>query len=370
MKKIIYLFRGNLDKAIPAVTALSFFMEQKIRLVVITDECNQEFQRHLQEHQVPVELLHTFSLNHGSRTFHKIRSWLNFRKKAWNAINKYYEKDDMLWIGSADTTLALGKRLLQYKYALHIRELYDMFPRYRNGLKIYAQNAAGIIVPEMSRAACFRVWWQLKKTPFIVPNKPFFHPKTPNMPISDEKIRHEIEQTGDTPIILYQGHIEAGRSLDTLAQAVQRTSVPVQLVLMGRDHGNFVDRLRMYSPSLLYLGYVQPPHHLEVTSHAAIGVIQYNFSCLNHVFCAPNKIWEYSGFGFPALVADLPALRYYYDRYHAGVCCDFDSVEDITCHINQILDNRQSYQQGALALFHSFDITMEYQKILTHLCFV
>ncbi|MBR5626264.1 MAG: hypothetical protein IKW74_01425, partial [Thermoguttaceae bacterium] len=85
MKKIIYLFRGNLDKAIPAVTALSFFMEQKIRLVVITDECNQEFQRHLQEHQVPVELLHTFSLNHGSRTFHKIRSWLNFRKKAWNA---------------------------------------------------------------------------------------------------------------------------------------------------------------------------------------------------------------------------------------------------------------------------------------------
>jgi len=85
---------------------------------------------------------------------------------------------------------------------------------------------------------------------------------------------------------------------------------------------------------------------------------------LNHVFCAPNKIWEYSGFGVPSLAADLPSLRYWLDRYQAGVCCNFDSEDDVAEAIGHILQNRESYKTGATALYDSCDLRTLYQNVL------
>ncbi|KAA6307134.1 hypothetical protein EZS27_041199, partial [termite gut metagenome] len=37
-----------------------------------------------------------------------------------------------------------------------------------------------------------------------------------------------------------------------------------------------------------------------------IGIVSYAFDDLNHVFCAPNKTWEYTGFGIPMLGNNAP----------------------------------------------------------------
>jgi glycosyltransferase involved in cell wall biosynthesis len=367
MMRLIFVLKSKIEDLPPLVTALFALSELGIKLILITDYCFPETEQLLKNNGVDVYIIQSSKIIHGKNIVEKFYSWLAFRWKAWKTIQAIHRQSDILWIGSASTALALGTKLFFYKYILHIHELYDTLPRYKNGLKKYAQCSLGIVVPDMSRAAIFRVWWKLNKTPFIIPNKPFFHPKTRKLDISDNNIKKQIDAIGDIPIILYQGHIENGRTLDVLAKAIHNNKLPVKLVLMGIDYAHFVEHLRKLCPDLIYIGFVFPPRHLEITSHATIGIIQYNFSCLNHVFCAPNKIWEYAGFGIPALVADLPALHYYYDRYNAGICCNFDSEINISHAIQEILKQKSNYFQGAINLFESINIKQLYKDFLEQL---
>lgn len=367
MKRIVLFLKGNIEYLPPVVNAIKTLSSLRKEIALITESCSDALLNEFHQHGIMIQRQYHSPCGRTKNPFAKIRQWLNFRSFAWKTYNTIAKPDDLLWIGSADTTLALGKRLFHHKFVLHIHELYDTFPRYRNGLKAYAKSALAVVVPEMSRASVFRVWWDLKQTPFVVPNKPFGYPRVKNLEITDVKIRKQIAEIGETPIVLYQGHIEKGRTLDIVAKAIHDHNLPVRFVLMGKDHGNFIDHLTKLCPNLVNLGFVTPPHHLEVTSHALMGIIQYNFSCLNHVFCAPNKIWEYSGFGVPALAADLPALRYYYDRYHAGICCNFDSEKEVVYAINTILKKKEEYSSGAMRLFDSCELQQLYGNILNEL---
>ena len=367
MSRIILILKDQLELLPPVLSCAQVLSSFGLQLELIVTSCNKSTVDEFREKGITIHCLYSQHYKKTSRLWVKAIRWLEFRRLAWKTYGRIATKDDLLWVGSADTALALGKRLLSHKYVLHIHELYDTLPRYRDGLKAYAKSAAAIVVPDMSRAAIFRVWWGLSKTPFVVPNKPFTHPRRQKIEISDVNIKKQIDEIGNVPIVLYQGHIVGGRSLDVVAKAIHNHSLPIRLVLMGKDHGRFVEHLKTLCPNLVPLGFITPPHHLEVTSHAAIGIIQYNFSCLNHVFCAPNKIWEYSGFGVPTLAADLPSLRYYLDRYKAGVCCDFDSEDDVAKAIKQIVHERESYLAGATALYESYDLSESYQSIFKEL---
>ena len=59
-----------------------------------------------------------------------------------------------------------------------------------------------------------------------------------------------------------------------------------------------------------------------MTSHAYIGAVTYTRTSFNHLFCAPNKIWEYSGAAVPMISDDLPGLQVV-AAGGAGVCVDF-----------------------------------------------
>ena len=364
MSRIILFLKHQLELLPPILSCAQVLSSLGHQVEMIVASCNKSTVDEFREKGITIHCLYTQHYKKTSRLWGKVIRWLEFRRLAWKSYQHIAKENDLLWIGSADTALALGKNLLSHKYVLHIHELYDTHPRYRNGLKAYAKSAAAVVVPDMSRAAIFRVWWGLSKTPFVVPNKPFTHPRRQKIEISDINIKKQIEEIGNMPIVLYQGHIEGGRSLDVVAKAIHRHSLPVRFVLMGRDHGRFVEHLKTLCPNLVSLGFVTPPHHLEVTSHATMGIIQYNFSCLNHIFCAPNKIWEYSGFGVPALAADLPSLRYYFDRFKAGICCDFDSEDGVAKAITQIVHERESFLAGATALYESCCVDELYQNIL------
>jgi glycosyltransferase involved in cell wall biosynthesis len=44
------------------------------------------------------------------------------------------------------------------------------------------------------------------------------------------------------------------------------------------------------------------------TADATIGVILYEPHSLNHIFCSPNKLWEYPRSGVPVLVSEAPEM--------------------------------------------------------------
>ena len=44
------------------------------------------------------------------------------------------------------------------------------------------------------------------------------------------------------------------------------------------------------------------------TAGATLGVILYENTCLKHLFCTPNKLWEHPAAGVPILATDLKEI--------------------------------------------------------------
>ena len=79
---------------------------------------------------------------------------------------------------------------------------------------------------------------------------------------------------------------------------------PWRLVLMG--HATYgMELIKQACPDLIHISHIDAPEHLDVTSHAYVGLVTYSYKSLNNIFCAPNKIWEYAAFGVPLVCSPL-----------------------------------------------------------------
>ena len=87
------------------------------------------------------------------------------------------QNSDILWITSARGVAGIGKNILKYKSILQFMELtekgYYIKHYFEIPIKKYAQSAWKTVVPEINRAYIQKVWWNLSKTPIVLPNKPF-----------------------------------------------------------------------------------------------------------------------------------------------------------------------------------------------------
>ena len=65
-------------------------------------------------------------------------------------------------------------------------------------------------------------------------------------------------------------------------------------------------------PSATKVRFIPPAPQQELcdwSAGAALGVIPYENTCLNHWFCTPNKLWEYPSSGVPVIASAFPELR-------------------------------------------------------------
>jgi glycosyltransferase involved in cell wall biosynthesis len=128
------------------------------------------------------------------------------------------------------------------------------------------------------------------------------------------------------------------------------------VVLMGKGDNSYINELKLKYPQILHISFIAPPEHLYVTSWAHIAIVKYDFVVLNAIFCAPNKTWEYTGFGIPVLCHDIPGLQYTVGQYEAGVCTDMDDTEAIKSAIRKIDADYERYSQNATLFYESFDL--------------
>jgi len=124
---------------------------------------------------------------------------------------------------------------------------------------------------------------------------------------------------------------------------------------MGPDHGS-VNLLRAVCPAMIHIPPIAAPKHLMVTSHASVGIVCYSFESLNNIFCAPNKVWEYSGFGLPILAQRLPGVIPYVEGFSAGVCVEFERPEEVAQGIQRLIEDESVYRLGAQRLYESCDV--------------
>ena len=294
-------------------------------------------------------------------------------------VQKYMAEADILWTTTDQTVIFLNKELYKYRHVMQLMELMEDCPKYKQFSFIrfpiheYARKAWKVVVPEMNRAYIQKTWWGLKSVPYVLPNKPY------RLEIgeitTDERVKLAEIQEERRKIILYIGVLGHDRNLEPFIQAVENLEDDYCVYLLGAITGsNEKDKLESYLQKydfVKYLGFFSPPRHLAFLRYAYIGLLPYipsnkskRQSILNAIYCAPNKIFEYAGFGVPMIGTDVPGLRQPFEQYDIGVCCKELSPDAIIDAIHKVEERHDEMSVNCKIFYDSVDLDKIVEDIL------
>lgn len=357
--KVIYLIKEGLHIYPPCLTQILCLKELQVEVEVYHGITDKSVINVLDKHNIKHYNLYKNEIKGKNRKLLSLKRWISYRKNVLKILEEIDCTETILWFGTADSAIAIYDKLENKKYILNILELYDNNKFYRRLLKKIVNKSTGIICCEYNRANIMKSWWELKKLPYVMPNKPITI-KEENL-LKDEEI---VKQLQNKKIILYQGMIAKDREISNLARALRDLNKEYWLVLMGKNYDNNVEKIKEIYEKTIYLGYIPAPAHLLYTKYAYIGVANYDYSCLNNIFCAPNKIYEYTGFKIPVLCNNVPGLYYTIGIHEAGVCVNFDNIEEIKKGILNLEENYIKYSNNALKFYNETDNLKVIKKIV------
>lgn len=369
MKKIIFIETDNIERYPPEISVLNALTRISSVDITVCSLCpslymqNYCFERN-------ISLINANGENLRGKNYskigiiRKIYDYIINKKKIWHAINNVYTNDSILWINTFDTLKFLGKKLLNYKYILHLYELiretrffYKFpYPKYKFGL--YLKTAYKVIECEYNRACITQAWFGLKNRPIVIPNKLYLDKtECETFQVTPEIVQQMKLLEGKT-IILYQGILGPERPVGIIAEAVSELGDDFAMVIMSNS------KLDKQYRNLVEIGFINPPNHLYVTQKAHIGILNYQankngFSgndCLNSIYCAPNKLYEYSKYGLPMIGNDIPGLKYTIENSGAGICIENMTKDRIKDAIKKICQNYDEYKQHSLDFYNSVDV--------------
>ena len=292
-----------------------------------------------------------------------------FARRLSKIIKEELHKGGYLWVVNEMTVILAGCKFLKEikHYTFTIYELHEDTFANRN-IRRAAQSAEIVVVPEYCRAHIMKCRYHLKKLPIILPNKSEIVPYKGNLP---ETAKNAIEvikrkKAEGKKIILYMGGIGPERPLDGVVSALDESDRYI-FAIIGRQ-SEYLNHIRAKSNSFLYLGAYDPPVHLEVARYADIGVLNYvslnRTQGLNAIFCAPNKIYEYTGLGLPVIANDIPGLRFEILGNKCGELVDFSNKNSILYALDTICDNYETYREAAKRYYEGLDIAVITRDIL------
>lgn len=235
-------------------------------------------------------------------------------------------------------------------------------------------NAYKVVCCEFNRSHIVKGFFNLHKLPVVLPNKGYFNEEIINTPPEDvaQTLKSVYRLIYGRKVILYQGvFMGKERRLEEFCEAVM--NMP-EYVLLAMGKGDMYESLQSKyadSDKIIFIPFIRPPYHLNITRIASIGILTYFpsntdvTSVLNPLYCAPNKIFEYARYSVPMISNDIPGLHYVFHRYHCGECIEYPlSVRGIISAVKQISDHYDEYAVGAKSYYESIDLPSIVEKIL------
>lgn len=276
-------------------------------------------------------------------------------------IDKIISEEDILWVVNEMTVLLAGHSFIKdRKYIFTCYELHEKNYANRH-IEWAAKNANKTVVPEYCRAHIMKSRYAMKSTPIVLPNRSELN--LDGFLPSDEAKRNiekldKIHADGKK-ILLYMGGINKERPLAPLLLGV--STLPNCIVaIMGRKSEYLNELEKQFPNKFVYIGSYLPPEHLLVASHCDIGILNYESinqqQGLNAIFCAPNKIYEYTGVGMPVLGNDIPGLRFDILTNKIGKIVDYYNPQSIYAAVSDIIANYDEYSKNAMNFYQSTDI--------------
>lgn len=305
-----------------------------------------------------------------ARWIHKLYLFKIVRKKV-----KYYMKDsEYLWTTSDGSIIAIKRLALNYKNIFQLMELTEYGAVLGGKIKIrldkIAQKSWKTVVPEINRAYIQKAWWNLSKLSYVLPNKPYSLDYGETEPELEKAIN--VMKNDKRKIILYLGGLHSDRNFETYAKAISKMDGYV-LYIVGKafsgDPSVLINKLTN-DYGVVYLGFFKPPKHLALVNNAHIGLLPYmiaktaSTSILNALYCAPNKIWEYAGFGVPMVGSDVLGLKHPFEQWNIGRCCDLNDESSIINAIEEVDKNHDEMSQNCFKFYDSVDLEKIVSEIL------
>lgn len=366
--KIAYIIKKGIHFYPPCLAQILYLNDLLIKVVVYHGNNSEYINKILDDRGIEH---HNIGTDADSKN--KIESMLNFYRYSImvNRLVKEIPEDYLVWFGNCESAIAMKKKnLVGRKYVLSVLELYDRNTIYDIGLEKLIGNAEAVICCEKHRAAIMRSYYSELKAPiYVVPNKPYDNGESvPKVDILPADIINKIDTIKESKAIIYQGIITKDRPLDKIAQALKiLNNKEYTFVVMGNATEQIKKELSAIYPETVFMGYIPSPQHLCITQYASVGVANYDCSCLNNVFCAPNKIYEYAKFGIPMLTSQNVGLTETVGEMGAAECVDFSSHEDIALGLNRIFTNLEKYSICARKFYEQTKNEDTFEEILKHL---
>lgn len=365
MKKAIFVLRPEIESLPPCISQINSMLELGFEVDVITMHVSSYIKNFFDGKAITFYSPKKFY--NDSNVIGKILNIIEFRRFLKKKLKD--KTDGILWIGSLDTAQFFKSVFLKcntQKTVLNIFELYDKYQHKLKQIMPIARKADEVIVPEYNRAHILKVWLGLKKTPVVIPNKPYIAQS--HIEPETLEIVNNLKKS-NKKIILYQGWISADRDITVIAEALNKLNDDnYLLVLMGKEtkHG-VIDIIKRKYHNVVVIPFLKPPQHLFVTEVAYIGIATYDDSCLNNIFCAPNKIYEYALKGVPILARDIPGLHSTVGLEKIGVCVDTDDIDKIIEGIKEIEYNYSFFSETAFKFQKECDILEKYRHLTEYL---
>ena len=146
-------------------------------------------------------------------------------------------------------------------------------------------------------------------------------------------LRDDLDIAKDKRIVLYQGWVDRGRSVENLVMAAKYLPEDIVVVIMGG--GNMRAELQKLAADeglahkVYFREAVPQSRMVEYCASADVGLIPYRALSLNLYYASPNKLFDFITAGLPIIANDLPFLRKMVLTEGLGMISDLDSPAGI-----------------------------------------
>lgn len=183
----------------------------------------------------------------------------------------------------------------------------------------------------------------------------------------------------DQRIVLYQGGFSEKRGLYDLVAAAEYLDASWTLVMMGwgrledtlRELGDGIlvrTRARRERPAVVFIPAVPQRELTNWTAGASLGVIPYEKIGLNHIYCTPNKLWEYPSADVPILCSPLVEMAKVINNNGVGwLLPDAAHPQAIADSVNSLTDEDLSKASAACRSYIAKDNWSVYESRLVDL---
>ncbi|MBD5242445.1 MAG: glycosyltransferase family 4 protein [Barnesiella sp.] len=370
--KVFLVIKAEITTYPPILTILHHLLEMNLTPVVVGVFNQIEVRKYYENRGM--EYIPTIQYNPKSNLIDKLYKQIQYKREVKQILKKRYKEGDYVWIFNLETMMLLDDIVSKYKTILHFFEFVgkSFNWKYRLLNPFYSMEdtlakSYRVIHCEYNRAQISMGLYGIKQLPLVLPNKPLF-PKDIFENIPDwikDRLEKFDRKTDGKKIILYQGAFTGKeRRLNEFCEAIDYLPNEYVFVAMGKETSYSKELQKGYAnPNVIFEDYLPAPYHLLITQKANIGILTYfplskNFvDVINPIYCAPNKIFEYSYFGIPMIGNNIPGLKYPFKEYQCGEVVPIPlSAQQIASAIITINNDYSQYSVGAKKLYESVDI--------------